>query len=115
MADNKEKNFDYLDLKYYFVHSYLALTEKNDHTLAYCNYQDVVIPAVIKYDNIMGCQFHPEKSGKNGLNFLKGVIQKLVDLKMKTRKNLIIGGSGYIGTVTVDFFLKQKLSSDMYR
>ena len=27
MADNKEK-FDYLDLKYYFVHSYLALTEK---------------------------------------------------------------------------------------
>ncbi len=75
MADNKEKNFDYLDLKYYFVHSYLALTEKNDHTLAYCNYQDVVIPAVIKYDNIMGCQFHPEKSGKNGLNFLKGVIQ----------------------------------------
>ena len=27
---------------------------------------------------------------------------------MKTRKKiLIIGGSGYIGTVTVDFFLKQ--------
>lgn len=79
--NNKEKDFDYLELKYYFVHSFLALTDKSHHTLAYCNYQDVVIPAVIKYDNIMGCQFHPEKSGKNGLNFLKGVIQNWKAIK----------------------------------
>ena len=29
----------------------------------------------IKSKNIIGCQFHPEKSGQNGLNFLKKIIK----------------------------------------
>ena len=28
----------------------------------------------ISFNNITGVQFHPEKSGANGLNFLKGFI-----------------------------------------
>ena len=62
---------------YYFVHSYLAITKKKEHTIAYCDYFDVKVPAVISYENILGCQFHPEKSGKSGLNFLKNVIKTL--------------------------------------
>ena len=69
-------NFDYLDSEYYFVHSFLALTKEKSSILAYCNYDDVLVPAIVMKDNILGCQFHPEKSGNNGLNFLKNVIDK---------------------------------------
>lgn len=53
----------------YFVHSYYA---KSDFTevLAYADY-GVCVPAVVADRNVFGMQFHPEKSGKTGLNLLK--------------------------------------------
>jgi imidazole glycerol-phosphate synthase subunit HisH len=76
-SGNYEKlNFNYLNLKYYFVHSFITNTEETSSILAYCNYSDVLVPAIIMKNNILGCQFHPEKSGNNGLNFLKNVIDK---------------------------------------
>ena len=72
--DIKKINIKISNESYYFVHSYLAHTTNNEDTLAFSNYFDVEIPAVIKHENIMGCQFHPEKSGKNGLRFLKNII-----------------------------------------
>ncbi len=72
--DKKKINKEILNKNYYFVHSYLALTKKEEDTLAYCEYFDVKVPAVLNHENIIGCQFHPEKSGKNGLKFLKNVI-----------------------------------------
>ena len=36
------------------------------------------IPAVIKKKNILGVQFHPEKSQLNGKKFLKTIINELV-------------------------------------
>jgi len=76
-SNNEDKlNFDYLQLEYYFVHSFLALTKEKSSILAYSNYEDVLVPAIVMKDNILGCQFHPEKSGKNGLNFLKNLIEK---------------------------------------
>ena len=59
---------------FYFVHSYMSITKKKDETIALCKYFDVDIPAVIRKENIIGCQFHPEKSGINGHNFLKTII-----------------------------------------
>lgn len=54
----------------YFVHSYHPVTER-----AYCvaktNYNGIEITAIVKKDNIWGCQFHPEKSGEDGLDFLE--------------------------------------------
>ena len=64
-----------LNKNYYFVHSYLAITKKKEDTIAYCKYFDVNVPAVLNYKNIIGCQFHPEKSGKSGLEFLKNVLR----------------------------------------
>ena len=72
--DKKKINTEILNKNYYFVHSYLALTKKEEDTLAYCEYFDVKVPAVLNHENIIGCQFHPEKSGKSGLKFLKNVI-----------------------------------------
>tara|TARA_B100000029_G_scaffold516678_1_gene632644 strand:- start:1423 stop:2145 length:723 start_codon:yes stop_codon:yes gene_type:complete len=72
--NTKKINKEILEKNYYFIHSYLALTKKKEDTFAYCKYFDVKIPAILNYENILGCQFHPEKSGKNGLQFLKNVI-----------------------------------------
>lgn len=42
-----------------------------DHILANYNCYGIQIPALIVKDNVIGCQFHPEKSGEAGLKILK--------------------------------------------
>ena len=39
--------------------------------IAYTEYGGVKIPAIVGMDNVIGCQFHPEKSGEIGLKILK--------------------------------------------
>ena len=53
----------------YFVHSYFA-TDCNEAVIATAEYGRELTAAVAR-GNIMGCQFHPEKSGKVGLSILK--------------------------------------------
>ena len=53
----------------YFVHSYFA-TDCTESIIATAEYGKELTAAVAK-DNVMGCQFHPEKSGKVGLSILK--------------------------------------------
>ena len=58
----------------YFVHSYHFRVTDPSHRLAYCDYAGP-ITAIIGRDNILGTQFHPEKSQALGLrligNFLR--------------------------------------------
>ena len=53
----------------YFVHSYYA-TDCDDSVIATAEYGKELTAAVM-LGNIMGCQFHPEKSGDVGLNILR--------------------------------------------
>lgn len=53
----------------YFVHSYYA-SHCEANTLATTEYSKELTAAVAN-DNVIGCQFHPEKSGKVGLQILK--------------------------------------------
>jgi len=74
--NNFKENFIELeDKSFYFIHSYMAMTKNNEKTIATIKYNDLKISSVIKNQNIIGCQFHPEKSGQNGLNFLKKIIK----------------------------------------
>ena len=58
----------------YFVHSYHLVPADPSHRLAHVDYGQQVT-AVVARDNMIGTQFHPEKSQKTGLtligNFLK--------------------------------------------
>ena len=58
----------------YFVHSFRMIPEDPAHILATADYGGP-LPAMIGRDNIVGTQFHPEKSQSDGLrlisNFLK--------------------------------------------
>tara|TARA_Y100001958_G_C20993548_1_gene380154 strand:+ start:44 stop:691 length:648 start_codon:yes stop_codon:yes gene_type:complete len=58
----------------YFVHSFMAKTYDKSHSIAYCNYGDYPVTAVVANKNIMGCQFHPEKSGEAGLKILRNFL-----------------------------------------
>ena len=58
------------DLDFYFVHSYKFITNKQEDKFAITHYGEEFVSAVRK-ENILGCQFHPEKSQVSGLNFVK--------------------------------------------
>lgn len=58
----------------YFVHSYYA-AECSDSVIATAEYGRELTAAVQK-DNVMGCQFHPEKSGKVGLDILRAFCER---------------------------------------
>lgn len=54
----------------YFVHSYYA-QPKNDQDVVFYTEYDVKVPAVVRKNNVIGMQFHPEKSGQTGMQLLK--------------------------------------------
>ncbi len=54
----------------YFVHSYYLKAAQEEIVAATTEY-GVSIHASIEKDNLFACQFHPEKSGKVGLQILK--------------------------------------------
>ena len=58
-------NGDYV----YFVHSYFAV-DCEESVIADAEY-DIPVTAAVCNKNVMGCQFHPEKSGEVGLNILR--------------------------------------------
>ena len=55
----------------YFVHSFMAEPTDPKNRVAHSVYGGHRISAVIKKDQITGCQFHPEKSGEVGLRILR--------------------------------------------
>ena len=58
---------------FYFVHSYYALPEDPSIVLTTTDY-GVEFASSIEKDNIMACQFHPEKSQRMGLRLLQNFI-----------------------------------------
>jgi len=59
---------------FYFVHSYSAYPDNNNEILSFTNYNNLNFVSSIMKNNIVGLQFHPEKSGKIGLNILKNFV-----------------------------------------
>ncbi len=54
---------------YYFVHSYIVEPEHQDDVAAEVHYGET-FPSIVAHDNIWGTQFHPEKSGADGLRLI---------------------------------------------
>ena len=54
---------------FYFVHSYHMMCQNDDDVLASVKYGEKLVAAICK-DNILGVQFHPEKSQVIGQKFL---------------------------------------------
>lgn len=69
---NENQLFSKFDKKsFYFIHSYISKTKNKEETIAYTEFEDLKLPAIIKKKNICGFQFHPEKSHIIGLELIK--------------------------------------------
>ena len=55
--------------KYYFVHSYFVEKQGGFKSLATCTH-GIEFEAILQHDNLMGVQFHPEKSHKIWYGYL---------------------------------------------
>lgn len=60
----------------YFVHSYMA-NAIDEEIIAYTIYGNQKIPAIVGKDNVIGCQFHPEKSSIVGKKILESWKEKI--------------------------------------
>jgi len=56
---------------FYFVHSFAAPV--SEYTIASCEYGNAFSAAIAK-DNFIGCQFHPERSGKLGSKIIENFL-----------------------------------------
>jgi len=56
--------------QFYFVHSYFPVPTSDNHVVAVTDYE-ASFPSVIGRGNVIAAQFHPEKSGKSGLQLLE--------------------------------------------
>ena len=61
---------------FYFVHSYFAETSDLNTIYLSTEYNGFSFTSSIVKGNIFGFQFHPEKSGKMGINLLKEIFQR---------------------------------------
>ena len=59
----------------YFAHSYEVLPDELESVFAVTQFDNRPLVAAINTENIYGVQFHPEKSGEDGLLFLKNFFE----------------------------------------
>ena len=64
----------YQNARFYHVHSYIAKVSDKNHVLSTTKHKDFNYCSSIIEDNCVGTQFHPEKSGEVGLEFLSDFI-----------------------------------------
>ncbi len=61
------------DTFFYFVHSYYGQASIRENECSVSSYEINFTSSIIK-DNIFACQFHPEKSSKNGLQLISNFV-----------------------------------------
>jgi imidazole glycerol-phosphate synthase subunit HisH len=64
----------YPDPRFYFVHSYHVQLEQNADELLAC-YYGYPFTAAFEHENIIGVQFHPEKSHKFGIKLFENFVK----------------------------------------
>ncbi|MFA5904436.1 MAG: imidazole glycerol phosphate synthase subunit HisF [Desulfobacula sp.] len=78
------------DTKFYFVHSYHVVPEDETVILTTTNYDYDFVSSVQK-GNIIGTQFHPEKSGTAGIRLLENF---MTQKDLRAKKSIDIRGKG---------------------
>tara|TARA_Y100000739_G_C20591394_1_gene458067 strand:- start:276 stop:1700 length:1425 start_codon:yes stop_codon:yes gene_type:complete len=69
------------NLNQYFVHSYAAYNTEPENIIYECNYEKENFVVGVQRKNIIGLQFHPERSGFSGINLLSELLSNLINKK----------------------------------
>ncbi len=59
----------------YYVHSYRVVDYEHSDLIAHSLYDGLLIPGIVRKGNVIGCQFHPEKSAELGLNIFNNFLR----------------------------------------
>lgn len=63
--------------RFYFVHSYAAVTSPADALAATATHEGQAFVAAVERGNVASTQFHPEKSGEAGARLIANWVRKL--------------------------------------
>jgi glutamine amidotransferase len=69
--EDVEANSIFSARDFYFSHSYYMIVKNTEHILAKSSHYKTEFASCLFHENILGAQFHPERSGIVGLQFLK--------------------------------------------
>lgn len=73
LKDIKEEN------RFYFVHSFECIPKDSNVVLSFSSFGSENFCSSVKLGNTYGCQFHPEKSCKEGINILKNFVDVVME------------------------------------
>jgi len=65
---------------FYFMHSYHFVPDDKNVIIGKTDYNNFEIVSAVKKENIVGVQFHPEKSQGDGLRFLRNFLEVFFDI-----------------------------------
>ena len=82
----------------YFLHSYYVVPKNEKIILSLTNYGKNKFCSAFQNENIFGCQFHPERSGKQGIRILENFLN--APLEDTTPITLNINATYGNGTLT---------------
>jgi glutamine amidotransferase len=71
LFENVKANNIFSGKNFYFSHSYFMTVKNTEHILAKSSHYNTEFASCIFHENVLGAQFHPERSGIIGLEFLK--------------------------------------------
>ncbi len=78
IPDSRLKDIsEYFKHYMYFIHSYRAIEVPDEFVITYTYYNEEFFPSTVRKDNVIAVQYHPEKSDRAGLHFLKDWINHL--------------------------------------
>ncbi|HEU4984729.1 MAG TPA: imidazole glycerol phosphate synthase subunit HisH, partial [Nitrososphaera sp.] len=69
----------------YFVHSYKTVPKDKKLVTASSDY-GTTVPAVVERGNLVGVQFHPEKSGEVGARMIKNFLSMCREARADNKK-----------------------------
>tara|TARA_B100000242_G_scaffold294051_1_gene274427 strand:+ start:2472 stop:3074 length:603 start_codon:yes stop_codon:yes gene_type:complete len=75
---NTKKFKDFDKKKFYFAHNYYV--ECNNKYIISTSNHLIEFPTIVQNKNVIGIQFHPEKSHKNGINLIKFLLNNIVNV-----------------------------------
>jgi len=73
----RKNNIIEYESSFYFVHSFYAKPLENKFKLTKTLYYDLEFCSSILLDNVFGCQFHPEKSGPDGIKLISSYFKNV--------------------------------------
>ena len=74
----KKNNFLYNNKHFYFVHSYYCEPKNKSLILSETNLEKLSFCSSVLTKNLLGVQFHPEKSSIAGINLLKNILKYFI-------------------------------------